>query len=364
MISEQIEEDARRLDEITAELNREAQNHKKERDAYHESARVLADKRDALQRKARSLSSEAAVYKERRDDAILTAKECRAKRDEWNDRVARMRASGGLGDIGEAKTQANQWHQKAEKASNSSDAAHEKMHQLYSEADRLREEAQRCHQQYLDCKKAADLEHAKYIEAVRKIERIRDNLPDRSHNFYLEASEDVEGLLAQPPVVRCDAVPADEHAGLRVRGACHDRIRQNADVRRHPAYLDGIERTELLQEAGASEGVLLQDPALPFAHYVADAAVEPPSLGAPDAMLDGEHHALAGPQIICTMGIHCDEHRIPGADVLLHPGAHRALDGSGGRAPQRAVHKIVLVVHDDERTHDITPWARRRSCPG
>ena len=178
MISEQIEEDARRLDDILADLNKEVLNRRKARDEFHEKAAVLADKRDKLQKKARTLSAEAAVYKERRDDANITARECGAQRDEWTDRVARMRASGGLGDIGEAKMQANQWHQKAEKASRTSDTAHEKMHQLYEEADRLRAEAQVCHQQYLDCKKAADIEHTKYIEAVRRIDTVKNSLPE------------------------------------------------------------------------------------------------------------------------------------------------------------------------------------------
>ncbi len=178
MISEQIEEDARRLDDILADLNKEVLNRRKARDEFHEKAAVLADKRDKLQKKARTLSAEAAVYKERRDDANITARECRAKRDEWNDRVARMRASGGLGDIGEAKMQANQWHQKGEKGSRTSDTAREKMDQLYEEADRLRAEAQVCHQQYLDCKKAADIEHTKYIEAVRRIDTVKNSLPE------------------------------------------------------------------------------------------------------------------------------------------------------------------------------------------
>ena len=52
------------------------------------------------------------------------------------------------------------------------------MHQLYEEADRLRAEAQTCHQQYLDCKKAADIEHTRYIEAVRRIDKVKNSLPE------------------------------------------------------------------------------------------------------------------------------------------------------------------------------------------
>ncbi len=178
MIAEQIEEEARRLDDILAELNREANNHKKARDDYHDKASVLADKRDALQKRAKKISNEAVVYKQYRDEANLSAKEYRARRDEWNDRVARMRSSGGLGDIGEGKSQANSWHQKMVKAVEEGNTAHEKMHQLYADADKLRAEAQVCHEQFIDLKKAADVEHTRYIEVIRKIERIRDNLPE------------------------------------------------------------------------------------------------------------------------------------------------------------------------------------------
>ena len=52
------------------------------------------------------------------------------------------------------------------------------MLQLRSDADKLREEAQTYHEKYLDCKKAADLEHEKYIQVIRRMEKVRDNLPD------------------------------------------------------------------------------------------------------------------------------------------------------------------------------------------
>ena len=48
MISEMIEEDARRLDDIVADLNKEAIRHRNARDDYNRQAQVLADKRDKL----------------------------------------------------------------------------------------------------------------------------------------------------------------------------------------------------------------------------------------------------------------------------------------------------------------------------
>ena len=102
MISEMIEEDARRLDEILAELNKEIFRHKNARDDYNRQAQVLAEKRDRLQAQARKLSSQAAVYRQQRDECNISARESKQKRDEWNDRAARMKAAGGLGDIGES----------------------------------------------------------------------------------------------------------------------------------------------------------------------------------------------------------------------------------------------------------------------
>ena len=178
MISEMIEEDARRLDDIVSELNREALKHRNARDDYNRQAQVLADKRDKLQAQARKLSSQAAVYKQQRDECNICARENKQKRDEWNDRAARMRAAGGLGDIGEAKSQAQNYHQKVVKYSQDGQVLHGKMHGLMEQADKLRQEAQVCHEQCQTCRRAANSEHEKYIAAVRKIEKVRDNLPE------------------------------------------------------------------------------------------------------------------------------------------------------------------------------------------
>ena len=177
-ISDSIEQDMRSLDDILRELNKEAAKHKAERDRYHQQADVLAEKRDKLQEKARRLSSEARELKAQRDDYNLTASEMRQKRDEWNDKARTMRERGGLGDINGAKQMADSYHQKMMKANSGGQVIHEKMHQLFEDADKLRAEAQVCHEQYLDCKKAADAEHEKYIQVVKRINSVRDNLPD------------------------------------------------------------------------------------------------------------------------------------------------------------------------------------------
>lgn len=129
---------------------------------------MLAEKRDRLQDRARKLSAQANLVKQQREEYNLSAREAKTKREEWNDRVAQMRARGGLGDIGEAKAQSQSYHQKVVKFSADAQMAHEKMRQLWDEADKLRGEAQVAHEQCITCRKAADAEHEKYIAAIRK----------------------------------------------------------------------------------------------------------------------------------------------------------------------------------------------------
>ncbi len=177
-VSDSIEEDLRTLDDILKELNKEALKHKEARDKLHAQADILADKRNKLQEKARRLSSEAGALKHQRDDYNLTAQEAKASRDEWNEKAKTMRERGGLGDISGARQQAETYHQKMVKANTSGQMVHEKMHQLYDEADKLRQEAQVCHEQFLDCKAAADEEHEQYIQVIKRINKVKDNLPD------------------------------------------------------------------------------------------------------------------------------------------------------------------------------------------
>jgi hypothetical protein len=169
----------RTMEDLAGDAEREAVKHKAARDKYSRQAQVLIDKRNQLQDKAKRLSSEARYMRDRRDDYNLSASEARGKRDEWNDRANTMRARGGLGDIGEARSQSSNYHQKAVKFSNSGQLAHEKMKQLQEEANALREQAQVYHEQAMELRKAADAEHELYIKAKRKAQMIRES-PQRS----------------------------------------------------------------------------------------------------------------------------------------------------------------------------------------
>lgn len=173
-------EGERTLDDLAGEAEKDAVKHKAARDKYSRQASVLIDKRNQLQEKARKLSSEAKYMRDRRDDYNHSAIEARGKRDEWNDRAASMKARGGLGDIGEARSQSNNYHQKAVKFSNSGQLAHEKMKQLTEEADALRQQAQTYHEQAMELRRAADAEHELYIKAKRRAQAIRESPDYRS----------------------------------------------------------------------------------------------------------------------------------------------------------------------------------------
>lgn len=167
----------RSMDELVSDAENEALKHKAARDKYSRQASVLIEKRNQLQDKARKLSSEARYLRERRDDYNLSANEARGKRDEWNDKAASMKARGGLGDIGEARSQSQNYHQKAVKYSDSGRLAHERMKSLLEEADALRQQAQVYHEQAMDLRKAADAEHEAYLKAKRRSQAIRES-PD------------------------------------------------------------------------------------------------------------------------------------------------------------------------------------------
>ncbi len=178
LISDMIEEDMRSLGEMTAELNREASKHREARDKYRQQASVLAEKRNKLQQRARELSEQARAYREKRDECNAAAREAKQKREECNDRAAQIRARGGNGDIDGARAEAEEHHKRVVKMSATGQANHEKMCQLLDEASALRDQAQVCHEQFLACKAAADSEHARFVEVLKRIENLKNELPD------------------------------------------------------------------------------------------------------------------------------------------------------------------------------------------
>lgn len=163
------------LGDMVADLRKRAMKHRAARDDYQEKATILSDKRDRLQKKARTLSSQAQVHRQQRDDFNISAREAKLERDQWNAKVATMRERGGLGDISGAREQAENHHRNVMKMSAAGQAAHEKMRQLMEEADKLRQEAQVCHEQAQACRRAGNAEHEEYIRLIRRISELEND---------------------------------------------------------------------------------------------------------------------------------------------------------------------------------------------
>ena len=85
--------------------------------------------------------------------------------------------------------------------------------------------------------------------------------------------------------------------------------------------------------------------------------------GALDAVGHGELFALQRLQVVRTVGVQRDQQGVApeGAD-LLH---HRRDDGLRRRGSQRAVHKILLHIHNDQSFfHGVRPFFSRRRGRG
>ena len=168
--------DARTYDEILADLNKVANRHRKERDALNENSKVWANKRDRINAQMHEKTAQAAVFKEKRDSCNAAARDARGERDRWNDAAVNARNDGW--DPYDARSRADACHVQVTKCSADGQAYHEKIHQLYDEADILREQSEDAHKKYLICRHASDFEHEEYLKAMQKIHDFKNGLPE------------------------------------------------------------------------------------------------------------------------------------------------------------------------------------------
>ena len=128
------------LQDITEELNKEANKHRKARDDMNNGADIWAMKRDRYQKEIRAKRTEANAVKQQRDPFRMN--------------------SGGFNYSGGAA------------------ASQEKLNKLYEEMDKLNVAAEEAHKNFVLCKEAADIEHKQFVEIIQKIRETRDNLSD------------------------------------------------------------------------------------------------------------------------------------------------------------------------------------------
>ena len=88
----------------------------------------------------------------------------REKSYEQNDEI-----KGLVGQLREAKAQAETYHHQVSEYAEKAQAAHDKMIGFYEQADRLRKEADAAQAKFVECKQAADEEHRLHIEQIKSL---------------------------------------------------------------------------------------------------------------------------------------------------------------------------------------------------
>ncbi len=88
----------------------------------------------------------------------------REKSYEQNDEI-----KGLVGQLREAKAQAETYHHQVSEYAEKAQAAHDKMIGFYEQADRLRKEADAAQAKFIECKQAADEEHRLHIEQIKSL---------------------------------------------------------------------------------------------------------------------------------------------------------------------------------------------------
>ncbi len=91
----------------------------------------------------------------------------REKSYEQNDEV-----KGLVGQLREAKAQAETYHRQVSEYAEKAQAAHDKMIGFYEQADKLRKEADAAQAKFIECKQAADEEHKKHIEQIKTVHQM------------------------------------------------------------------------------------------------------------------------------------------------------------------------------------------------
>ena len=91
----------------------------------------------------------------------------REKTYEQNDEVKAL-----VGQLREAKAQAEGYHRQVSEYAEQAQAAHDKMIGFYEQADKLRKEADAAQTKFVECKQAADEEHKKHIEQIKSVHQM------------------------------------------------------------------------------------------------------------------------------------------------------------------------------------------------
>lgn len=165
------------LDLMCKERYAEANNHKRLRDQYSQDAKNWAAKRDLYRERSKQEYAQAPALKERRDGLNAKVKEMKAERDGWNAKAAALKGTRGP-EYDEARAKADECHKLMTEYNEKGQAAHSEYVSIMEQSRTDRALADAAHAKFVECRKAADEEHRLYVESIRSVEELRDNLPD------------------------------------------------------------------------------------------------------------------------------------------------------------------------------------------
>lgn len=191
------------LNSKVRELVDEAGKCREERDSLNQKVRETKELRDEWNQKVTALKEQLAPYRNEKNDeknevpvkqlkkqlqdleyiqqtkslgkdkeneivkqiSVLARQiEEREKTFEQNDEIKEL-----VGQLREAKAQAETFHHQVSEYAEKAQAAHDKMIGFYEQADRLRKEADAAQAKFIECKQAADEEHKKHIEQIKSV---------------------------------------------------------------------------------------------------------------------------------------------------------------------------------------------------
>jgi len=165
------------LDLMCKDKYGDANNHKKARDEFSAQSKMWIIRRNNYGAMARENVAKATEAKRERDFFNQKVREAKEKRDECHRKAAELKETGKEG-FSELREEGNKYHEEVAENSVKGQAAHEKMITSYEEADVARKLSDAAQKKFTDCRIAADVEHNAYIEKLREIDNLKDNLPE------------------------------------------------------------------------------------------------------------------------------------------------------------------------------------------
>lgn len=164
------------LDLMCKDKYSDANNHKHARDDFSDQSKMWILRRNNYGEMARDNVAKAAEARKERDEINEKVKLAKARRDELHLKAADLRESGT--DNSEVREEGNKCHEEVTELSAKGQDAHQRMLTFYEEADVARKLSDAAQKKSIECRKAADAEHAAYIRIMKSIDDLKNNLPD------------------------------------------------------------------------------------------------------------------------------------------------------------------------------------------